>query len=122
MRLWGAARRTLTAFALVGCLASCNGGHEIESLGSSGQEVTVPDSPDFWQEFVLVMDYHIADEKNGMRPSGGSATWPEFWANRIRALRESQENDQKYVNYIVQARRRAGLPELSVETIGSRNE
>lgn len=46
------------------------------------------------------------------RPQGGG-TWNNYWLQRIHALQSGdQEHPQKYIDYIIQQRREAGLPAL----------
>ena len=47
-------------------------------------------------------------------PSLGGGPWDEFWLSMLRANDPWQkENSQKYHNYIINERRKAGLEELS---------
>jgi len=73
------------------------------------------DTPSHWAEFQRMMDMHIDTERSGAVPTGMKGrSWDAFWKARIVALSPSrQENGDMYVAYIVEARRRAGLPELS---------
>ena len=72
------------------------------------------DTPAHWAEFQRMMDMHIDREKSGQPPYYGyKTTWDEFWGSVIDVLTpERQEDHQKYVTYVVESRRRAGLPEL----------
>ena len=71
------------------------------------------DTPSLWSKFQRSMDFYIDDEVKGLNPSGGYSDWNDFWKARIDAVSpRRQENSQKYVYYIVEMRRRAGLPEL----------
>jgi len=45
-------------------------------------------------------------------PAPGYKTWNEKWIWQIRAIEKGQENAPKYINHIIELRRRAGLPEL----------
>ena len=63
------------------------------------------------------MDAHR--EKLGYRPDAGYPSWQLFWLSRIRTIElrgvadvPLTENAQEYVNYIVQTRRKHGLPDL----------
>jgi len=64
-----------------------------------------------WQEWREVVDPQLAAESMGRKPPGFS-TWNEKWIRQLRAIEKTQENAPKYIAYIVEARRRAGLPEL----------
>jgi len=92
--------------------AGCDGRSGPESLATSSGPVTVPDTPELWHEFVTVTDWHVSLEKKGERPPGGLESWAEHWGISIRELRTSRENHEKYVNYIIEVRSRAGLPKL----------
>ena len=72
------------------------------------------DTPSHWAEFQRMMDIHIEKEQSGKHPYRDNETsWNDFWKARILSLSsDRQENSSKYINYIVEARRRAGLPEL----------
>lgn len=75
------------------------------------------DTPAHWEEFRRMMDMHIDREKSGVPAYHGyKTTWNEFWRSAIDVLTpERQENWSKYVKYIVESRRKAGLPELNEE-------
>ncbi len=92
--------------------AGCDGRSGPESLATSSDHVTVPDTPELWHEFVTVTDWHVSLEKKGEKPPGGLESWAEHWSISIREMKKSQENHEKYVNYIIGARSRAGLPKL----------
>ena len=71
------------------------------------------DTPSHRAEFQRMMDMHIEDEKAGLKPSGGHKQWNEFWLSIIRVLTpDRQQNPAKYIDCIIESRRRAGLPEL----------
>lgn len=75
--------------------------------------VIIKDTPRMWQDFKQIMQMHIESEKAG-QAAPGVESWDKFWLLRINYLRdENQENPQKYIDYIIEERRKAGLPELS---------
>jgi hypothetical protein len=45
-----------------------------------------------------------------------SVNWDRFWVERIEALRKSQENPDRYIEYIIRERRKLGLPEIPLES------
>ncbi len=73
------------------------------------------DTPRYWRDWTEIMDRHIIREVSGHRVPGGLDSWNKSWLNTIKALREGRENAEKYVRYIVENRRSAGLPELVFE-------
>ncbi len=73
------------------------------------------DTPRNWRDWTEIMDEYIQEEASGQRVTGGLDSWNTRWLLTIKAVRESQENAEKYVRYIVENRRSAGLPELVFE-------
>jgi len=69
-----------------------------------------------WRESSLDINSTIADEADGKQPGGGTPTWNERWVRWIRGIQETQENAPKYIAYIIESRRRAGLLELDMTT------
>ena len=59
----------------------------------------------------------IKREVIGLRPPGGVVTWKKSWQMQIEALAGTgTTQDREHINYIIEERRRAGLPELSRES------
>ena len=89
-------------------------GDEAKTAGVPMREGTViaPDTEDNWWQFTHVVGGYIRDESNGVHPPGGLASWNDLWLDVIRAHRESQQNSERYVRYIIDERREAGLPDL----------
>lgn len=73
--------------------------------------VTLLDTPRNWRDWREAVDPQIRAETLGRNPPG-FATWNEKWVQQLHALNSGQENAPKYIAYILEARRRAGLPEL----------
>ncbi|MFT4179375.1 MAG: hypothetical protein QM612_07920 [Thermomonas sp.] len=70
------------------------------------------DTPRMWAEFTETVDMRVASEMRGGKPPG-VRTWNEHWVDQIKTLDDGgQENALKYISYIIESRRRAGLPEL----------
>jgi hypothetical protein len=64
-------------------------------------------------EFKSTVDFHIGCEIKKYPATGSkSHSWRVFWMNRIKFIRNGSENPQWYINYILEARRAARLPEL----------
>lgn len=64
-----------------------------------------------WQDWREAIDPQIRAEISG-RSAPGFPTWNEKWVRQLQAIEKTQENAPKYIAYIIDARRRAGLPEL----------
>ncbi len=75
-------------------------------------ELRISDTPRMWESFRESVDFRIQNESAGRRPEGGVPTWNALWLLQIGELKTGRENSQKYINYILSARRQAGLPEL----------
>jgi hypothetical protein len=70
------------------------------------------DTPRMWQDFRQDVYREITREKAGDFAQG-RILWNDFWLERIRFMKSgAQENGLKYIDYIIQQRRNAGLPEL----------
>lgn len=72
--------------------------------------VVLLDTPRMWEDFQGDIVGEIVKNIAGGSPNGGGS-WNEYWLDRIRYAGR-RENGQKYVDYIIQKRREAGLPEL----------
>lgn len=74
--------------------------------------VVLRDTPRMWDDFRENVDHEVAREQRGMAAQGRTS-WSEFWLRRIGYMEGgTQENAPKYIAYIIDSRRRAGLPEL----------
>lgn len=108
-----------TLVALTGCIRLGAGTTRVGAGGITAEKMKngtlhFDDTPALWDEFRRMMDMHIELERAG-KPAGGRVSWSDFWNLRIRALApERQEHSAKYINYIIEARRKAGLPELDI--------
>ena len=95
--------------------AACDRRSPAEPASGEGQAVIIPDTPELWREFVIATDWSISDEKAGEPPGGGRQSWTESWTRRLRHIAKARENPDKYVEYIIEARSAAGLPDLPNE-------
>lgn len=78
---------------------------------ANGNEVLL-DTPKTWAYFTSIFELMIADEK-AKNFAPGHISWSEYWLMRIHYMEDkSWENGYKYIDYIVQRRRKSGLPEL----------
>ena len=98
------------AFVLVAVQAACDSSSQ--AIWSDRETDDATFGQDYWIIFKGVMDAHVADEKNGAPPGGGEHSWEDTWTEIIRLHREDMENPDKYVEYIIEARSAAGLPDL----------
>jgi hypothetical protein len=71
----------------------------------------IADTPRMWRDFTEGVDRSIANEVAGINRNGGR-TWNEAWLSTIRYNQTGREHPQKYIDYIIERRRKAGLPEL----------
>ncbi len=101
------------AFVLVAVQAACDSSSQAIWSDRKTEDATF--GKDYWIIFKGVMDAHVADEKNGAHPGGGEHSWEDTWTEIIRLHREDMENPDKYVEYIIEARSAAGLPDLPHE-------
>lgn len=111
--------QTIITIAIVSGCSVINAGTATSVESVEGKKMSdgswyLYDTPSQWAEFQRMMNMHIQREVSGAPPfHGHDTTWVEFWAMATRAFTaDRQENYQKYITYIVEARRRAGLPEL----------
>ncbi len=95
--------------------AACDRRSPAEPASGEGQAVIIPDTPELWYEFVVVTDVHVSVEKNGLAPPGGVQSWAKHWTDVLRHIAKARENPDKYVDYIIEARSAAGLPDLPNE-------
>lgn len=68
-----------------------------------------------WATTKAETDAAVAAEKAGRPPGRGIQTWEENWQRVFTNIHKGQENPDRYIAYIVEARRAAGLPELSFD-------
>lgn len=74
-------------------------------------EIILLDTPGMRSDATFAYDENIKMEQEGHRLSNGMS-WNEVWLNAIRSIRTNTENPEWYVQYIIDRRREAGLPEL----------
>lgn len=106
-------RFTALAFAFSTQLSfACTDDTDSEVSSVDEGTVIAPDTPDNWWQFTRVVESEARNERSGGRPPGGLGSWEQRWLHMIRSHKESQENYEKYVRYIVDTRRELGLPDL----------
>lgn len=86
--------------------------NDSESTTTSDGRRVLKDTQPLWDEFKIVVDDDIRNESDGKKAPGGF-TWNQRWVGRIETLREGRENPQRYIDHIIEERRRQGLPELT---------
>ncbi|MGN7383562.1 MULTISPECIES: hypothetical protein [unclassified Paenibacillus] len=74
-------------------------------------KIILLDTPRMRADAAFAYDQTIAMEKRGHKLSNGMS-WNEDWLRTIRSIRRNTENPEWYVQYIIEQRRKAGLPEL----------
>jgi len=73
--------------------------------------VILLDTPRMWNDWREEVERAVASEVGGARPGGGIPSWNSQWLRVINA-NSDRENPSKYISYIIESRRQAGLPEL----------
>lgn len=109
---------TLTVVVLVGALvlalsarARTSSTMGVDARKDAQGRVTLLDTPRMRADAADSYDQTIAMEKRGHVMSNGMS-WNDRWLNTIRSIRGNTENPEWYVQYIIEHRRKAGLPEL----------
>lgn len=74
--------------------------------------VFVPDTPGNLRRLSVLFADEVKCEASGLAPTGGIATWPEFWHTSFAEIRTSYAHPEKYFALIVDMRRQASLPDL----------
>ncbi|MFC3552504.1 hypothetical protein ACFOLC_16005 [Lysobacter cavernae] len=100
--------------ALVLALSACvrnSSTMGIDSRKDARGRVTLLDTPGMQADAAGSFDELVAMEKRGHVMSNGMS-WNDRWLNTIRSIRGNTENPEWYVQYIIEQRRKAGLPEL----------
>ena len=85
----------------------------IDATHDAQGNVTLLDTPRMWQEFVFMTDLSIQNEVAHSRYTGGMAN-EEGRLRSMHSIRKTTEHPQKYIDYIIEARRSAGLPEIDI--------
>lgn len=65
-----------------------------------------------WEIFTDSVDWDVAHEKRGDNPGAGSPNWRDYWIWRVNNLRKEPDGGREHIRYIIEARRKAGLPEI----------
>ena len=87
-------------------------GHTIVKDPVTGKS-SLKDTPFERWYFARDVDRMIEDEQHGRSTPRVDLNWNDWWLNLIEAQRKYVVgNHEFYIRYIIDARRRAGLPEL----------
>lgn len=86
-------------------------GKEVETKRDAQGNVILLDTPRMREFAAYCYDQTIEMEKQGHQMSNGMS-WNERWLGTIRSIRQNTDNPEWYVQYIIEQRRKAGLPEL----------
>jgi len=118
-------RKTLMRLLLFPLLVGCMGMNGCKSglfnmepfsdtvVDKEGNQL-LADTPRHWADFTELTQRRIVREVDQARPPGVD-TWNIFWMYRFKAIKTNTENLDRYINYIINSRREAGLPELVFE-------
>ena len=77
---------------------------------SNGRRVLL-DTERNWENWREGIDRLVRTEAAGMK-APGDPTWEKLWNRELGRIGRSRENSQRYIDYIIEQRRKAGLPEL----------
>ncbi len=103
----------LPALLLLGCSGLFNTESFTDTTRSADGTLLLADTERSWADFVDVTNDQVRGEIDGETPPGVDS-WLDHWTMRISVIRGRRENPEKYVEYIVDTRSRAGLPELTL--------
>jgi hypothetical protein len=65
-----------------------------------------------WQELTHYNLDEVKKESMKAPPLLNFPTWSDYWRNRFTKMVSNSENPKRYLKYIIELRRKAGLPEL----------
>jgi hypothetical protein len=86
----------------------------IDSHRDANGNIVLEDTPRMWADWKAEVDRAVAEELSGQDPGGGIDSWITQW-QRVIAANSNRENTEKYIAYIIDSRREAGLPELDLQ-------
>ena len=117
-------RRALVALwlALAGCAAPANPfpiwkHWGLDLVRQPDGSIFVPDTPGNWRSLSVLFGDEVKCEAGGLAPTGGIATWTEFWHTSFAEIRTGYAHPEKYFALIVDLRRQASLPDLPRQAI-----
>lgn len=85
--------------------------NELNTRRDENGNLILLDTPSMRIGAASAYDQTIEMEKRGHANSDGMS-WNDRWLGTIRSIRKNTENPEWYVQYIIEQRRKAGLPEL----------
>lgn len=89
--------------------------HFVDAEKDAQGSVVLLDTPRMWRDWQNDVNRAVANEAGGRPPGGGIESWNAQW-RRVIGANKDRENAPKYIAYIVESRRKAGLPELEVSS------
>lgn len=97
-------------------MSGCRGGAFntepfVDAKKDRNGNVILRDTARMWQDWQDEVDRAVSNEVAGRGPGGGIASWNTQWI-RVISANGDRENAPKYIAYIIESRRRLGLPEL----------
>jgi hypothetical protein len=101
----------ISLMILTGCTSIFNTEPFVDATRDAQGNVILRDTPRMWRDWQEVIDMYVADERVGKAPPRGKNSWNDHWASMISS-NLTRENANKYIDYIVESRRKAGLPDL----------
>ncbi len=96
---------------VIGAYANKFADNDIDVKRDADGKITLLDTPRMRANAAFAYDRTIEMEKRGHKMSNGMS-WNERWLGTIRSIRGNTENPEWYVQYIIEQRQKAGLPEL----------
>ncbi|HET8941963.1 MAG TPA: hypothetical protein VFN13_08245 [Rudaea sp.] len=84
----------------------------IDAKHDAQGNVILLDTPRMWRDFVQMTHIAIEHELAGDTHWGQSKSANEEWIRVILYDQSHREHPKKYIDYIIEQRREAGLPEL----------
>jgi hypothetical protein len=83
------------------------------------EDSTFPSTNDDDRVMLVGYDLSIKREMDGASPGGSVHSWIDFWTKILHYLSEKDasgayviHNHDRYMNYIINRRRQAGLPDI----------
>ncbi|MGI9250978.1 MAG: hypothetical protein ACR2PR_07240 [Pseudohongiellaceae bacterium] len=90
----------------------------LDMLRDESDKLLLADTPRYWVYWTETVHRHIQEEVAGKKTPDGVESWNVLWDRRIKAIKRTTENFQKYINYVIEQRNLAELPELILDDDG----
>lgn len=109
-------RLLVSVVLVVVFMTGCGSGFFSSGIDSKRDEygnTILLDTSNNWDNWTRIVDIGVKHELAGVRPPGGLKSWNDSWLLSIEHLNEGhQENKGKYIEYIIESRKKAQLPPL----------